>query len=134
MCRSVESTPGEPGKLAMMDRVRSFRPTSEGVEVARRGVAGRLQPTLSTGPDVRVRSLKPKIVLPCLRRPTAVEMSKENASKVINFERGVEANLRGGVPGGSWCSGGSVWRCCVEKVGRASSEANMRRWQVKGRG
>ena len=52
----------------MMDRVRSSRSTSEGVEVARRGVAGRLQPTLSTRPDVRVRSLKPIVVLPYLRR------------------------------------------------------------------
>ena len=36
-CRSAKSTPGDPGKLAMMDRVRSSRPTSGGVEVARRG-------------------------------------------------------------------------------------------------
>ena len=65
----------------MMGRVRSSRSTSGGVEVARRGVAKRLQPTLSTGPDVRVRSLKPMLVLPYLRRPTAVETSKGNASK-----------------------------------------------------
>ena len=51
------------------------------MEVARRGIARRLQPTLGTGPDVRVRSLKPIIVLPYLRRPTAVESSKGNASK-----------------------------------------------------
>ena len=65
----------------MMDRVRSSRSTSGGVEVARRGVARRLQPTLGTGPDVRVRSLKPIVVLSYLRRPTAVETSKGNASK-----------------------------------------------------
>ena len=47
----------------MMDRVRSSRSTSGGVEVARRGVAQRLQPTLDTGPDLRVRNLKPIIVL-----------------------------------------------------------------------
>ena len=65
----------------MMDRVRSSRSTSGGVEVARRGVARRLQRTLGTGPDVRIRSLKPIIVLSYLRRPTAVETSKGNASK-----------------------------------------------------
>ena len=47
----------------MMDRVRSSRSTSGGVEVARRGIAGRLQPTLDTGPDVRVRNLAPILVL-----------------------------------------------------------------------
>ena len=57
-CQSAESTPGDPGKLAMMERVGSSRSTSGGVEVARRGVAGRLQPTLGTGPDVRVRNLQ----------------------------------------------------------------------------
>ena len=60
----------------MMDKVRSSRSKSGGVEVARRGVAGRLQPTLSVGPDVRVRRLEPIIVLSYLRRPTAVETSK----------------------------------------------------------
>ena len=65
----------------MMDRVRSSRSTSGGVEVTRRGVARRLWPTLGTGPDVRVRSLKPMLVLSYLRRPTAVETSKGNASK-----------------------------------------------------
>ena len=65
----------------MMDRVRSSRSTSGGVEVARRGVAGRLQPTLDTGPDVCVRNLTPILELPYLRRPTAVETSKGNASK-----------------------------------------------------
>ena len=65
----------------MMGRVRSSRSTSGGVEVARRGVARRLQPTLGTGPDVRVRSLKPISVLPYLRCPTAVETGKGNASK-----------------------------------------------------
>ena len=75
-CRSAESTPGDPGKLAMMGRVRSSRSTSGGVEVARRGVAGRLQPTLGVGPDVRVRSLEPIVVLSNLRRPTAMETSK----------------------------------------------------------
>ena len=65
----------------MMDIVRSSRSTSGGVEVARRGVARRLQPTLGTGLDVRVRSLKPIVVLSYLRRPTAVETSKGNASK-----------------------------------------------------
>ena len=60
----------------MMDRVRSSQSTSEGVEVTRRGVAGRLQPTLGTGPDVRVRSLKPILVLPYLRHPTVVDTSK----------------------------------------------------------
>ena len=63
----------------MMGRARSSR--SGGVEVARRGVARRLQPTLGTGADVRVRNLKPIIVLPYLRRSTAVETSKGNASK-----------------------------------------------------
>ena len=65
----------------MMGRVRPSRSTSRGVEVARRGVARRLQPTLGTGPGVRVRNLEPIIVLPYLRRPTAVETSKGNASK-----------------------------------------------------
>ena len=65
----------------MMDRVRSSRSTSRGVEVARRGVAQRLQPTPGVGPDVRVRSLKPIFVLPYLRHPTAVETSKGNALK-----------------------------------------------------
>ena len=60
----------------MMDRVRSSRSTSGGVEVARRGVAKRLQPTLGIGPDVRVISLKPMLVLPYLHFPTAVETSK----------------------------------------------------------
>ena len=79
--RSAESTPGDPGKLAMMDRVRSSRSTSGGVEVARRGVARRLQLMLSTRPDVRVRSLKPILVLSYLHRPTVVEASKGNTSK-----------------------------------------------------
>ena len=65
----------------MIDRVRSSRSTSGGVEVAHRGVAKRLQPTLGTGPDVRVRSLKPILVLSYLRCPTAVETSKGDASK-----------------------------------------------------
>ena len=65
----------------MMDRVRSSRSTSGGVEVTRRGVAGRLRPTLGAGSDVRVRNLKPISVLPYLRRPMAVETSKGNASK-----------------------------------------------------
>ena len=60
----------------MMDRVRSSRSTSGGVGVARRGVAGRLQPTLGARPDVRIRNLKPMSVLSNLRRPTAVETSK----------------------------------------------------------
>ena len=65
----------------MMDRVRSSRSTSGGVEVARRGVAHKLQPTPGAGPDVRDRNLEPIIVLPYLCRPTAVETSKGNASK-----------------------------------------------------
>ena len=64
----------------MMERVISSRSTSGGVEVAHRGVAGRLQPTLGTGPDVSIRSLKPIIVLPYLRRPTVVETNKGNTS------------------------------------------------------
>ena len=65
----------------MMDRVRPSRPTSGGVEVARRGVAGRLQRTLSSGPDLRIRSLKPVLVLPYLCRLMVVETSRGNASK-----------------------------------------------------
>ena len=65
----------------MMERVRSSRSTSGGVEVARHGVARRLQPTLGIRPDIRIRPLKPIIVLPYLSRPTAVETSKGNASK-----------------------------------------------------
>ena len=65
----------------MMVRVRPSRSTSGGVELARRGVARRLQLTLSVRPDVRVRSLEPRVVLPYLRRLTAVETSKGNASK-----------------------------------------------------
>ena len=60
----------------MMGRVRSSRSTSGGVEIARRGVTRRLQPTLGTGPDVRVKSLKPILILPCLSRLMAVETSK----------------------------------------------------------
>ena len=67
---------GDPGKLAMMDMVRSSRSMSGGVEVTRRGVAGRLQPTLGVGPDVRVRSLEPIVVLSYLRCPMVVETSK----------------------------------------------------------
>ena len=65
----------------MMDRVKSSRSTSGGVEVTRRGVARRLQPTLDTGPDVHVKTLEPISVLPYLRHPTVVETSKGNASK-----------------------------------------------------
>ena len=65
----------------MTDRVRSSRSTSGGVEVARRGVAGRLWPTLGAGPDVHVKNLKPISVLPYLCHPMAVETSKGNASK-----------------------------------------------------
>ena len=65
----------------MMDRVRSSRSMSGGVEVARRGVARRLQPTPGTGPDIRDRNLEPISALPYLRRLTAVESSKGNASK-----------------------------------------------------
>ena len=57
----------------MMGRVRSSRSMSGGMEVAHRGVARRLQPTLSTGPDVRVRSLKPIVVLPDMHKNTVVE-------------------------------------------------------------
>ena len=63
----------------MMDRVRSSRSTFGGVKVAHRGVAQRLQPAPVVGPDVRNRNLKPILVLPYLRRPTAVETSKGNA-------------------------------------------------------
>ena len=65
----------------MMDRVRSSQSTSGGVEVARRGVAGRLQHTLNVRPDARMRVLEPISGLPYLRRPTAVEMSRGDASK-----------------------------------------------------
>ena len=65
----------------MMERVRPYRSTTGGVEVARRGVVGRLQLTLSVRLDIRVRSLEPIVVLPYLRRPTAVETSKGSASK-----------------------------------------------------
>ena len=97
----MESTTGDPGKLAMMDRVRSSRSTSGGVEVARRGVAGRLQPTLGAGPDVRGRVLEPISALSYLRRPTAVETNKGNASNSNwTLKWGVEANLRGASPVG----------------------------------
>ena len=65
----------------MTDRVRSSQSTSGGAEVARRGVALRLQPTLGVGRDVCVRSLEPTVVLPYLHRSTAVKASKGNASK-----------------------------------------------------
>ena len=65
----------------MMDRVRSSRSTSRGMEVAHRGVAQRLQPTPGAGPDVRDRILKPIIVLSNLHRPTAVETSKRKCFK-----------------------------------------------------
>ena len=65
----------------MMDRMRPSRSTAGGVEVARRGVAGRLQLTLNVRPDVSVRSLESIVVLPYLRRPMAVETSKGNALK-----------------------------------------------------
>ena len=65
----------------MMGKMRSSRSTSGGVEVARHGVARRLQPMLGTRLDVRVRNLEPIFVLPYLRRLTAVETGKGNASK-----------------------------------------------------
>ena len=65
----------------MMGRVRSSRSMSRGVEVPRRGVAQRLQPTPGTGHDIRDRNLEPISALAYLRRPTAVETSKANASK-----------------------------------------------------
>ena len=65
----------------MIGRVRSSRSTSGGVEIARCGVARRLQLTLSAELDVRVRSLKPILVLSYLRRPMVVETSKGNALK-----------------------------------------------------
>ena len=65
----------------MMDRVRSSRSTSGGMEIARRAVARRLQLTLSAGPDAGMGTLEPISVLPYLRRPTAVETRKGNASK-----------------------------------------------------
>ena len=65
----------------MMGGVRSSRSTSGGVEVARRGVARRLQLTLSARRDVRVRNLTPILLLPYLRRPIVVETSKGNTSK-----------------------------------------------------
>ena len=65
----------------MMGRVRSSRSTFGGVEVARRGVARRLQPTPGIEPDVRDRNLEPMSVLPYLCRPTAMATSKGNASK-----------------------------------------------------
>ena len=66
----------------MMGRVRSSRSMSGGIEVSRRGVARKLQPTIGIGLDVRVRILKPILVLPYLRRPMGVETSKGNASKI----------------------------------------------------
>ena len=65
----------------MMDRVRSSRSMSGGVEVACRGVARRLQSTLDDGPNVHIRSLEPILVLPCLSRPMAVETSKGKCFK-----------------------------------------------------
>ena len=86
----MESTPGDPGKLAMMDRGRSSRSAFRGVEVARRGVAGRLQPTLGVGPEVRVKSLEPIVVLSYLRRLTVVETSKRR-----RFEKESNFKMRG---------------------------------------
>ena len=62
----------------MMDRVKSSRSTPLGVEggETRRGVARRLQLTLSAGLDARVGTLEPISVLPYLRLPSAVETSK----------------------------------------------------------
>ena len=80
----------------MMGRVRSSRSLSGGMEVAHRGVAKRLQPMTCTGLDIRVRSLKSILVLPYLRRPTAVVTSKGNALKSNKtLKRGAEADLRG---------------------------------------
>ena len=71
----------------MMDRVRSSRSTCRGVEVARDGVARRLQPMLNAGLDVHVRSLEPILILPCLSRLMAVETSKGKCfKKYINFK------------------------------------------------
>ena len=61
--------------------MRSSRSTSGGVEVAPHGVGRRLQPTLGTGPHVRIRSLKPILVLSYLCRPTMMEMTKGKALK-----------------------------------------------------
>ena len=69
----------------MMDRVRSSRSTCRGVEVARDGVARRLQPMLNAGLDVHVRSLEPILILPCLSRLMRWRRVKENASKVYKL-------------------------------------------------
>ena len=65
----------------MMERVRSSQSTSGGVEVVRRGVAQRLQPTPGTRPDVHDRNLEPILALPYLHRPTTVKACKGNTSK-----------------------------------------------------
>ena len=72
----------------MMDRVRSSRSTSGGVEDARRGVARRLQPTLGTGSDVRVRDLDPISVYPIYVVRRRWRQVKEMIRKVINLKEG----------------------------------------------
>ena len=57
-----------------------------------------------------------------------METSKGNASKRINFERGAGANLRGGVPGGSWRRGESAWQCQPER-GEMTDSSARGRWR-----
>ena len=79
----------------MMGRVRSSRSTSGGVEVARRGVARRLQPTPGTDLIfvIEISILYPLYPIYVVRRRW--RRVKEMLRKVINFKRGVGANLQG---------------------------------------
>ena len=87
--------------------------------------------TLSVGPNVRVRAIEPISALPYLRRPKAVEMSKGNTSNSNEtLKSGVEANLRGGVLGGSWRNGVSLVRGGGRPEHGCQAEGHANRSQV----
>ena len=97
----------------MMGRVRSSWSTSGGVEVARRGVARRLQPTPSTDLiyATEISNLYPLYPIYVVRRRW--RRVKEMFRKVINFKRGVGANRQGASPVGR-----GIVKSWLDSVGR----------------